>query len=164
MLKREMITKLNEQMNLEFFSSNLYLQMSAWCRDHAFEGAAKFFRDHAKEEMNHMMRLFDYLDGTGSMPIIGQIDAPETKFKSLKEVLEKAYVHEQHITKSINKLADVAISSKDYSTFNFLQWFVAEQHEEEKLFKAMIDRMLLVGNSGEALFMVDQEIGQSQIS
>ncbi|WP_058910075.1 non-heme ferritin [Entomohabitans teleogrylli] len=161
MLKQEMINKLNAQMNLEFYSSNLYLQMSAWCSDHAFEGAAKFFRDHAREEMDHMMRLFDYLDGTGSMPVIGSIAAPDTSFESLKDVLQKAYVHEQHITESINDLADAAMTSKDYPTFNFLQWYVAEQHEEEKLFKTMIDRLLLAGNSGEALLLIDNEFGNT---
>lgn len=159
MLKKEMIDKLNAQMNLEFYSSNLYLQMSAWCRDNAFEGAAKFFRRQANEEMSHMIRLFEYLDGAGSMPVIDEIKAPPHHFASLKDTMEKAYIHEQHITNSINILADAAITSKDYPTFNFLQWYVAEQHEEEKRFKAMIDRLLLVGNTGEALFLVDNEFG-----
>ena len=59
MLKAEMIEKLNEQMNLELFSSLLYQQMSAWCSYNSFEGAAAFLRRHAQEEMTHMQRLFD---------------------------------------------------------------------------------------------------------
>lgn len=163
MLKPNVIEKLTQQMNHEFYSSNLYLQMSAWCRDHAYEGAARFFRAHANEEMQHMMRLFDYLDGTGSMPVIGCIDAPCAKYSSLMEVLEKAYKHEQSITASINQLADIAITDKDYSTFNFLQWFVKEQHEEEKLFKTLVDMLLIAGESGEGLFLVDKEIGNQLI-
>lgn len=164
MLKTDMIQKLTQQMNDEFYSSNFYLQMSAWCRDKAYEGAAAFFRAHAGKEMKHMMRLFDYLDGTGSMPILGKIDAPKSDFKSLKEVLELAYKHEQGITNSINDLADFAISSKDYSTFNFLQWFLNEQHEEEKLFKTLVDRLLLAGTNGEGLFLVDKEIGSNTVT
>ena len=163
MLKADMIQKLTQQMNDEFYSSNLYLQMSAWCRDKAYDGAAKFFREHAHEEMQHMMRLFDYLDGTGSMPIIGQIDAPKADFNSLKDVLERAYAHEQSITHSINQLADFAITSKDYPTFNFLQWFLNEQHEEEKLFKTLVDRLLLAGTSGEGLFLIDKEMGSNTV-
>lgn len=163
MLKKEMIQKLTQQMNDEFYSSNLYLQMSAWCRDKAYDGAAKFFRGHANEEMQHMMRLFDYLDGTGSMPIIGQVDAPKANFDSLKDVLEIAYKHEQSITNSINQLADFAISNKDYPTFNFLQWFLNEQHEEEKLFKTLVDRLLIAGDSGEGLFLVDNEMGNNTL-
>ena len=161
MLKTEMVNKLNEQLNLEAFSSNLYLQMSAWCSNNAFVGAAKFFREHAAEESEHMMRLFNYLDGTGAQPIIGSIESPEHAFSSLKDVIEKAYTHEQHITECINELVDEALQRKDYPTFNFLQWYVAEQHEEEKLFKDMIDRILLVGNSGEGLFLVDKEFGNT---
>ncbi len=66
MLKTDMIDKLNEQMNLELYSSLLYQQMSAWCSYHSFEGAAAFLRRHAQEEMTHMQRLFDYLTDTAA--------------------------------------------------------------------------------------------------
>ncbi|WON75728.1 non-heme ferritin [Serratia sp. UGAL515B_01] len=160
MLNQEMINKLNEQLNLEFYSANMYLQMSAWCRDQAFEGAAKFLKDHSQEEMQHMQRLFDYLSDTGALPLLGTIDAPPVAFGSLAEVFQKTYEHEQMITSKINELAHVAITSHDYSTFNFLQWYVAEQHEEEKLFKSVLDKMALVGNSGEALFFIDKDLSK----
>lgn len=70
MLKPEMIEKLNEQMNLELYSSLLYQQMSAWCSYHTFEGAAAFLRRHAQEEMTHMQRLFDYLTDTGNYHVL----------------------------------------------------------------------------------------------
>lgn len=73
MLKAEMIDKLNEQMNLELYSSLLYQQMSAWCHYHSFEGAAAFLRRHAQEEMSHMQRLFDYLIDTGNLPRINTV-------------------------------------------------------------------------------------------
>ena len=76
MLKTEMIDKLNEQMNLELYSSLLYQQMSAWCSDKGFEGAAAFLKEHSQEEMQHMQRLFDYLSDTGSLPLLGSIAAP----------------------------------------------------------------------------------------
>lgn len=86
MLSQTMVEQLNEQINLEFFSSNLYLQMSAWCEDKGFEGAAEFLRAHAVEEMEHMQRLFTYVSETGSMPILGAIDAPKHDFASLGDV------------------------------------------------------------------------------
>jgi len=76
MLKAKMIEQLNQQINLEFYSSNLYLQMSAWCEEQGFEGAAEFMRQHASEEMDHMTRLFTYVSETGALPILGTIDAP----------------------------------------------------------------------------------------
>ncbi|GAL37048.1 MULTISPECIES: non-heme ferritin [Vibrio] len=158
MLSPSMVQHLNEQINLEFFSSNLYLQMSAWCEDKGFEGAAEFLRKHADEEMQHMQRLFTYVSETGALPILGSIEAPRHDFESLGDVFRETYKHEQMITEKINKLAHVAFSAQDYSTFNFLQWYVAEQHEEEKLFKGILDKLELVGENGQALFFIDKDL------
>ncbi|MDO6707447.1 non-heme ferritin [Photobacterium sp. 1_MG-2023] len=158
MLAQAMVDKLNEQINLEFFSSNLYLQMSAWCEDKGFEGAAEFLRLHAAEEMQHMQRLFTYVSETGALPILGTIDAPQHEYASLGEVFRATYEHERLITERINKLAHVAFTTQDYSTFNFLQWYVAEQHEEEKLFKGILDKIELVGEDGKALFFIDKDL------
>tara|TARA_R110001592_G_scaffold272813_4_gene539640 strand:- start:371 stop:895 length:525 start_codon:yes stop_codon:yes gene_type:complete len=158
MLNVAMIEKLNEQINLEFYSSNLYLQMSAWCEDKGYEGAATMLRSHATEEMEHMNRLFTYVSETGSLPILGSIDAPPVNFESLKEVFQATYEHECLITKQINELTHVAFTTHDYSTFNFLQWYVAEQHEEEKLFKGILDKISLVGEDGKALYWIDKDL------
>ena len=158
MLAQTMIDQLNAQINVEFFSSNLYLQMSAWCEDKGFEGAAKFMRAHADEEMQHMHRLFTYVSETGGMPLLGAIEAPQSQFDSLLALFEYTYEHEQMITSKINALAHTAFTNQDYSTFNFLQWYVSEQHEEEKLFKSIVDKIRLVGEDGKALFFVDKDL------
>jgi ferritin len=158
MLKAEMILRLNAQINLEFYSSNLYLQMSAWCEEKSFEGPAAFMRKHAREEMDHMTRLFTYVSETGAIPILGTIEAPPHEFESLADIFEKTYEHECIITEKINALAHQAFSTQDYSTFNFLQWYVAEQHEEETLFKSVLDKINLVGHDGHALFFVDKDL------
>ncbi|MXP67711.1 non-heme ferritin [Pantoea sp. Aalb] len=156
MLTVEMISYLNNQLNLEFFSANLYLQMSAWCSDKSFEGTAYFLKMHSREEMEHMQRLFNYLSDTGAMPQLGNINAPSVCWNSLGDVLKEALEHEELITTKINDLAHVAMMNKDYSTFHFLQWYVAEQHEEEKLFKTILDKLTLVGYKGEGLFLIDK--------
>ncbi len=158
MLKPEMVENLNEQINLEFYSSNLYLQMSAWCEDQGFEGCALFLRKHAEEEMEHMNRLFTYVSDSGAMPLLGAIAAPPASFDSLADVFAQTYEHEKVVTGAINKLAHTAFTTQDYSTFSFLQWYVAEQHEEEKLFKGIIDKISLVGNDGKALFFIDKDL------
>lgn len=160
MLKPEMVDSLNQQINLEFYSSNLYLQMSAWCEDQGFEGCAQFLKKHADEEMEHMNRLFTYVSDSGAMPLIGAIDAPPSTFESLAEVFSQTYEHEKVVTSAINKLAHTAFTTQDYSTFSFLQWYVAEQHEEEKLFKGIIDKINLVGNDGKALFFIDKDLAE----
>lgn len=155
-----MIEQLNRQINLEFFSSNLYLQMSAWCEDNGFEGAAAFMRKHADEEMEHMKRLFTYVSETGGMPKLGIIEAPNCEYKSLGDVFRETYAHEVIVTKEINALAHAAFTNQDYSTFNFLQWYVSEQHEEMKLFKGIIDKIELVGEDGKALFFIDKDLAE----
>lgn len=160
MLKTAMVEKLNEQINLEFFSSNLYLQMSAWCEDKGFEGAAEFLRAHADEEMEHMRRLFTYVSEAGALPLMGAIEAPQHEFDSLHALFAQTYEHEQLVTTKINELAHTAFANQDYSTFNFLQWYVAEQHEEEKLFKSILDKLELVGNDGQGLYLIDKDLAQ----
>ncbi len=161
MLTQATIDRLNEQINMEFYSSNLYLQMSAWCDFKGFEGCAAFLRDHAQEEMDHMHRLFRYVNETGAMAKLGRIEAPPTEFESLVDVFQKTFEHECDVTQAINGLADTAFQEKDYSTFNFLQWYVAEQHEEETLFKGILDKFEILGTDGKALFMLDREIAKS---
>ena len=162
MLKQEMANKLNEQLNLEFFSANLYLQMSAWCSDKGYEGASAFLKKQSQEEMDHMRRLFDYLNDTGSMPVLGAIEAPPTGFATLAELFKRTYEHEQMITLKINELAHAAMTLQDYSTFNFLQWYVAEQHEEEKLFRSILDKLSLVNTNSSGLFFIDQDLKKMQ--
>lgn len=160
MLTQATIDRLNEQINLEFYSSNLYLQMSAWCDYKGFDGCASFLRGHAREEMDHMRRLFTYVNETGALAQLGRIEAPPTQFDSLQDVFRLTYEHERQVTRAINDLADTAFREKDYSTFNFLQWYVAEQHEEETLFKGILDKIEILGTDGKALYMLDKEIGQ----
>ena len=156
MLSEKMLKALNEQITLEFYSSNLYLQMSSWCEFNALDGCAKFLKMHAAEEMEHMQRLFTYVNETGGLAIVGQIDAPPVEFKSIIDVFQETYDHEVFITSKINRLAKIAQQEDDYSTFNFLQWYVAEQHEEEKLFKSIIDKIEMIGIDG--LFFIDKEV------
>ncbi len=158
MLSKTMLDALNRQINLEFYSSNLYLQMSAWCEFTSLEGCAEFLRLHATEEMGHMQRLFNYVNETGGLAILGQLDAPPSQYESIVEVFQQTYEHEVLITKQINKLAKIAQDEGDFSTFNFLQWYVAEQHEEEKTFKSVVDKIEMIGLEGSGLFFIDKEV------
>jgi ferritin len=163
MLTKVLVDKLNQQINLEFYSSNLYLQMSSWCEHAGLEGCAEFMHQHAQEEMGHMQRLFNYVNETGAMAVLGQIDAPPTEYESIADVFRKTYEHECLVTSRINELADVAMKETDYSTFNFLQWYVAEQHEEEKLFKSILDKIELIGVDPKNLFFIDQEVRSKMV-
>lgn len=160
MLSPAMTERLNQQINLEFYSSNLYLQMAAWADHHGLEGCAVFLKEHANEEMQHMQKLFDYILETGALPILGSIDAPKVEYQSIREIFEITLAHEKEITTAINDLVATAWENKDFSTFNFLQWYVAEQHEEENLFQSIVDKFDLLGNDPKNLFFIDREVAK----
>lgn len=158
MLTPSMTDRLNHQINLEQFSSNLYLQMSAWCDHQGYTGSAAFLREHAMEELKHMYKLFDYVCETGAPAALGSIPAPPITFASLGEVFKMTYEHELKITGAINKLVSFALAEEDFSTFQFLQWYVSEQHEEEHLFKSILDKIAVIGLDGKGIYFLDKEI------
>ena len=161
MLSKKIVDNLNLQINLEFYSSNLYLQMSSWCAFKGLDGSASFLKAHAAEEMGHMQRLFDYVNECGSIATLGGIEAPPVEFESVKDIFNQIYEHECFVTKSISGLVHSAFEVQDYSTFNFLQWYVAEQHEEEKTFKGILDKLEIIGTEGRGLYHFDQMMGRT---
>ncbi len=161
MLKTEIIEKLNEQIQVEFYSANLYLQMGSWCEANNFTGAAQFLLEHADEEMGHMRRIFTYINDTGSQAIIPALEQPPYIFESLLNVFEEIYKHECYVTSTINELVAATTKANDYSTLNFLQWYVAEQHEEEHLFMGIVERIKMVDGSKTGLLIIDKELAAS---
>lgn len=159
MLSKATVERLSEQINLENYSSNLYLQTSAWAEIKGLSGTAAFLREQAKEELEHMHRLFKYVYETGSLPVIGTIEMPSTQFESISEVFTLVLNHEKLITKKINGLMDNAIEEKDHSTAHFLQWYVSEQHEEEHTIQQVLDVIHNIGEAGSGVYFIDRAIG-----
>ncbi len=160
MLSTKMIDQLNEQVTIEFESSNLYLQMAAWCAWKGFEGSAAFLKAHSEEERMHMMKLFNYLGETGNLAVINGMEKPKQDYVSLQEMFGLILDHEKFVTSKINELVALAYEEKDYSTLNFLQWYVGEQHEEESLFTSIIDKINLIAYDGRGLYLVDRDLGK----
>jgi len=158
MLSKKMVELLNKQINLEFYSANLYKQMSAWCEHKGYTGCAAFLASHAGEESIHMDKLFTYVAETGSLPILGSIAAPPTEYADVATIFKATLEHERTITASINALVAAAFEEKDFSTFQFLQWYVSEQHEEEHLFQGILDKMNIIGTEGKGIYFFDKEI------
>ena len=154
-----MTQKLNDQITLGNFSSNIYLQMSAWAEIKGLDGSAAFLRQQAKEELDHMHRLFKYVFETGALPVLGAIKAPPTEFNSVSDLFQQVLDHEKLVTGKINKLMDSALKENDHSTVNFLQWYVAEQHEEEHTIQQVLDKINNIGESGSGVYFIDRAIG-----
>lgn len=158
MLKPVMETALNAQVNAEMFSSYLYLSMSAHFEAVNLPGAANWFRIQAQEELAHSMKFYGFILERGGKVTLTAIEAPQTVWETPLSAFEGALEHEGYISGRINDLVDLALQESDHATNNFLQWFVAEQVEEEASADAVVQRLRLVGNDGGGLFMVDQEL------
>lgn len=163
MLIQKIQDALNNQIAEEAYASNVYLSMASWCDTKGYQGSAAFLYHHAEAERMHMLKLFHYVNSAGGHAILRTIKEPPRDFSSLSEVFEKTLENELHVTASINALVSVCLSEKDYSSFNFLQWYVAEQHEEEHLFRSILDLIRIAGTEGRGLFFVDKEIGKKAV-
>lgn len=149
---------LNEQIKNEFYASYLYLAMVAYFDEKHLDGFAHWMRMQNTEEVAHAMKLFEHLTDIGGRVVLQAIDQPPSDFKSPLEVMRLALAHEQHVTEKIHELYGLAVEERDYATQVLLQWFVTEQVEEEKSVGDIVGRLELVGDSPEALLLIDQEL------
>jgi ferritin len=146
------------QIKNEEHSSRLYLSMASWCQVNGYPGAAAFLYKQTDEERMHMLKFVHYLNDRSGKSQLLALENPTAEYKSLLEVFEKVMIHEEFITASINDLYEVALQNKDYTTGNFLQWFINEQIEEESTMHGILDKMKLAGNEAGGLFHIDKEL------
>lgn len=159
-LTQETEELLNKQIVMEGASSAHYLSMASWCEMTGYENSARFLYNHSEEERQHMLKLFGYINNAGGHALQPAITEIKHKFNSLREVFELILEQEIKVTISINELADHCFGIKDYTTFNFLQWFVTEQREEEMIARRAIEIFDIIGEEGIGLWTIDQEIGK----
>lgn len=159
-LSKETEALLNNQIMMEGKSSAQYLSMASWCESKGYEISSQFLYKHSEEERMHMLKLFGYVNGAGGHALQPEIKGIQHTFKSLREVFDHVLQHELAVTASINNLVDHTLKNKDFATFNFLQWYVNEQREEEIIARRAVELFELIGEDGVGLFMIDQEIGK----
>ncbi len=159
MINEKLENELNAQINRELFSEYLYLSIAMYCSSMNFPGMENFFVVQGQEEHFHAMKIINYLNSRRGRVILKAIDEPRVDFNSIEEAFTAALQHEEFITKSINNLMDLAIKENDHSARTFLQWYVTEQDEEEETFDSLVNRLKLVSNNGQALLMLDKELG-----
>ncbi len=158
-MKENIEKALNEQIEKEEYSSRFYLAAAIWCESNGFPGSASFLYGHADEERMHMLKLVHFVVDRGGQVMLDNVKKPTQNFNSLAEVFTLIRDHEKFITGSINDLYGLTINEKDYTTGNFLQWYISEQIEEESLFNTILDKIKLVGDSSASLFHIDKELG-----
>ncbi len=158
MLSKKMENELNKQMKHEARASFLYLSMASWCEQKRLKGAADFYYAHAEEERLHMMKIFKYINEMGGHAVSPEIKELQKDFKNIIDVVQLSLESEKQVTTAVHKLTELAREEKDYGTYNFLQFYVDEQREEEVLFNDVLDRIQLIGLEGQGLYYIDKEM------
>ena len=160
MLSEKVQKALNHQLNAELYSSYLYLSMSAYFTHTDLEGFAHWMYVQAQEEALHAKKFYDFINQRGGRVNLTQIDAPPTDWESPVAVFENTLDHERKVTTLINELVDTAMEERDHATSIFLQWFVTEQVEEEANVGSVLQKLKLLKDSKNGLFMIDCELLQ----
>jgi len=158
MLKKNIEKAFNDQLNAETYSAYLYWSMSAWCEKNNLPGFANWLRVQAKEEMAHAAKFYTYIVECVGTVKLAAIGAPETDWKDIAAVFAQTLKHEQYVTQRIHTLVDLAAKEKDHAATQFLQWFVAEQVEEESNAEQILAKLEMIGKQGAALYMLDKEM------
>ena len=157
-MKAEIEKVLNNQIKTEAHASSTYLAMSAWCGDKGYDGSADFFAKQAEEERTHMLKLFKYLNDRVSRAITPEIVNITTDFQSLRGLFEKTLQMEMHVTQLFNDMAEKCIEQKDFVTFQFIQWFLEEQVQEEYIARRILDLFDVIGEEGKGCWEIDKQV------
>jgi ferritin len=160
-LSDSMASALNEQMTKEAHASQIYLAYGAWADSRGLGGVANFLFRHAQEERNHMMKILEYILKRGAKVKVTAIPAPPPDPSSINNCLEKVFEHEVDNTKAVYKIVKMSLVEEDWATWNFMQWFVKEQTEEETLALNLLDKIKIAGGekvTGEALYVFDKDL------
>jgi len=158
MIPKSIQDAINQQIKHEFYSSYLYLSMSAYFETINLPGFARWMRIQSQEEQAHAMRFFDFINDREGSVELQAIDQPPGEFQSPLDVFQQALEHERHVTALIHQLYELAAKENDYPTQARLQWFITEQVEEEKNASQVIERLKMTGGQPAALLILDREL------
>ena len=159
MLSDRLQDAINQQINSEMYSAHLYLSMAAYFETLSLTGFAHWMRLQFEEETAHALKLFDYVNDRDGRVTLRSIEQPPVEFESPRSVMRMALEHERLVTNMINNLYELAVAERDYPSHVLLEWFVAEQVEEEKVVRDIVDHMDIIGDDGTGLLIIDQRLG-----
>jgi ferritin len=159
MIAKKVEAALNQQIALEAASSQYYLAMASWAETQGLEGVAAFLYDQSDEERMHMLKLVKYVNERGGKALIPALKAQPQVFKSVQFVFEEVLDHEVLVSSEINNCVEICLKEKDYTTHNFLQWYVSEQIEEEATARRILDKLKFIGGDKSGLYFFDRDLG-----
>lgn len=158
MLSEKVEDALNKQIKMEADSSQFYLAMASWAETEGLNGTANFLYQHSDEERFHMLKLVKFVNERGGKAKIPALQEPPATFESLNQVFQNLLDHEVAVTREINGVVDICLQEKDYTTHNFMQWYVSEQIEEEGLARTIMDKLNMIGADKGGLYLFDRDL------
>ena len=158
MLDNKVQEALNAQINWEFYSGYLYLSMAAQFSASGMPGGQNWMTVQYQEELGHAQKMFDYVTQRGGRARLEAIAKPAGEWPDGLSMFKEALVHEEGVTQRIFELASLALDVKDHATYNFLQWFIAEQVEEEETASDMVQKFAMAGEHPAGLYQLDKEL------
>lgn len=158
MLNKELVSLLNNQVNMEWYSAYFYLDIYSYYTDQNLNGFGNWFYVQTQEERDHAMLFMTYLLNNNEKPVLQDVKAPNLPFHDFREPANAAFEHEKKVTLSINNIYEVAYEQKDFRTIQFLNWFVKEQGEEEKNTEDIVKKYDLFGMDSKGLYLIDSEL------
>lgn len=161
MIKKDIQDAINNQIRNEYYSSYLYLSMASYCESINYQGFASWLKSQSKEELDHAMKLFEYMIDRDGRVILESIDKPPSEFGSLLEMFQQVLDHEKEVTSMINQLYEIANSENDHATAVELHWFIDEQVEEEKSAQDIVEDLKKAGDNSAALLMLDNKYSRN---
>lgn len=149
---------LNRHINEEFYSSYLYLSMSAWCESVDLPGFAHWLRMQSQEEYAHAMNLFDFVLEREGRALLLPVKQPPVEFASILRVMQRTLDHERQVSELIHELYALSVKEGDYPTQVHLQAFITEQVEEEKTAADIVAQLRMIGDSASDLLLLDRRM------
>jgi ferritin len=153
---------LNGQMTNEAHNAQIYLAYASWASNLGYDGIANFLFRHANEERNHMMKFLEYILKRGGKVSVDTIPHPGPDPVNVNDCFEKVFQSEVENTGKIYEIVNMTMHEKDWATWNFMQWFVKEQTEEETLALDLLSKVKISGGASakaDALYSLDKDLG-----
>ena len=158
MFSKNVEQALNQQIKVEAESSQFYLAMASWAETEGLNGTAAFLYKHSDEERMHMLKLVRFVNERGGHAIVPALAQPPVSFESIQKIFQNLLDHEIAVTTSIEEVVDICLKEKDYTTHNFMQWYVSEQIEEEGLARNIMDKLNMIGGDKSGLYLFDRDL------
>jgi ferritin len=156
MISKRLAKLLIEQVGHELGAHQKYLGISVYFERQSLDGFGKLFRGQSVEEAKHAQKIIDFLVDNDVDFVLPALKSAPTSFKSASDAMQTTLDNERTVTAQFEAMAKAATEEEDATSFQFLQWFLEEQVEEERKAQALVDLVASGINLFQAEALLDR--------